>query len=192
MPVSGGVNVVVTYDIASEVAQQLVCWDRANGVPGQSIQFRTDGNLPYFHIPAGTCAGKPPLKLTPDGATIVCASSGVPTQLQPTSADVAGLNPSTCVSINPPTGLAVTGSPTQTAITVHWTAPADYTPTGYRLSYKKNSDSVYTHLEVAPGATSATVSGLTANTQYNFHVQARDGANYLSAATADVNITTAT
>lgn len=188
---TGGVNIVVTPDTASAVAQRLVCWDKVGGVAQQSIQYRTDGNRPYFRIPAGTCSGKPALKLTPDGDTIACPASGTPTHVVPTAAEVSGVNANGCAELTAPTGLAVTGSPTQTAITVHWTAPTGTAPTGYRLAYRAGSSGAYTHVEIAAGVLTATVTGLTANTAYNFHVQARRG-TYLSPATADVQITTAT
>ncbi len=190
---TGGVNIVLTPETATAVAQRLVCWDKVGGVPAQSVQYRTDGNRPYFRIPAGSCAGKPPLTLTPGGTTIACPASGSPTYVVPTAADVHGLNPAACTEMAAPTGLVVNGTPTQTSIGVKWTAPATGpAPTGYRLTYRKDATTgAWSVVEVGAGTLQATVTGLTANTAYDFRVQARHN-TYLSPPTADTTLTTAT
>lgn len=192
MPQVGGINVIVTSETAQPVAQRLVCWDRSDGPPDQTIQYLTDGNLPYFRVPAGTCAGKDPLTLIPGGTVIPCPATGSPTFVQPTLAEVSGVNPNTCAEIAPPTGLAVEGTPTTTAITVGWDAPATGpAPTGYRVSYRADgSTGAWTNIEVPAGTLTATATGLTINTAYDFRVQAYQG-TYLSPPTAEVTISTA-
>lgn len=187
---AGGVRVPVDRDTIGQVAQQLMCWAGPSG-NRQLIRYKTDGNLPYFEIPEGVCADAGPLTLTPGGTTITCPTSGQATLYQPTDADVSGVNPNTCQTIEAPTGLAVTGTPTQTSITVHWTAPDGPPPTGYRLAHRADgSTGAWSYTTVPAGQTTATVTGLTANTAYDFKVQALQG-TYSSAFTADVTISTA-
>lgn len=129
---TGGINIIVDGTTMQAVAQRLVCWDRSDGPPDQSILYRTDGNLPYFRVPAGTCTGKGALTLTPGGTEITCPETGTPNILRPTAEEVSGLNANTCTETAPPTGLAVQGTPTATSITVGWEAPATGpAPTGY-------------------------------------------------------------
>lgn len=191
MPQVGGINVFVTGETMQPVAQRLVCWDRSDGPPDQTIEYRTDGPTPYFRVPAGTCEGKDPLVLIPGGAEVACPTTGSPNFLMPGAADVSGMNPNTCAEIDPPTGLAVSGTPTATSITVAWSAPASYAPTGYRVSYRQDGTTdAWTVIEVPGGTLTATASGLTANTAYDFRVQAYQG-TLLSPPTADVTISTA-
>lgn len=192
MPDVGGINVIVDMDTMQPVAQRLVCWDRSDGPPDQTIQYRTDGNLPYFRVPAGTCQGKDPLTLIPGGTAIPCNTTGAPTVIRPTLAEVSGLNPNSCREIPAPGGLAAQGTPTQTAITVGWEAPASgAAPTGYRVTYRKDgSTGAWTVIDVPAATLTATASGLTAGTAYVFRVQARQG-DYLSPPTAEVTVSTA-
>lgn len=73
-----------------------------------------------------------------------------------------------------PTGLTVSGLMATTA-TVSWTAPAG-SPTGYAYQYKKASETGWSTLTTVT-ATSVSLSGLTANTVYNFRVKAKYGSN---------------
>lgn len=189
---TGGINITVTPETASAVAQRLVCWDREGGVPLKSIQYRTDGNRPYFRVPAGSCDGKADLTLTPGGTVVACPDSGTPTHLTPTLAEVGGLNPNSCAEIPAPTGLTGDGAPTQTAIGVKWAAPAgSQTPTGYRVAWRADgSTGPWSYKDVGAGALSTSVTGLTAGTAYDFRVQSRVNA-YLSPFTADTTISTA-
>jgi hypothetical protein len=173
-----------------QVAQQLMCWANATG-SRQEIQYRTDGNLPYFYIPPGVCDGAGPLTLTPGGDVITCPTSGNATLVEPTDSNVSGVNPNTCQVIEEPSGLAVEGAPTTTAITVGWEAPDGPPPTGYRLAYRADgSTGAWSYLLVPSGQLVATVTGLTANTAYDFKIQALQG-TYSSAYTAEVTISTA-
>lgn len=192
MAETGGINITVTQETASLVAQRLVCWDKVSGQRAQTVQYRTDGNLPYFRVPAGTCSGKGALTLTPGGPTIACPSSGNPTQIQPTVAELGGINANSCTEIPAPTGLVVDGTPTTTVIGVKWVAPASgAAPTGYRLAYRADgSTGPWSYKDVGAGVLATTVTGLTANTAYDFKVQSRVG-TYLSPATADTTISTA-
>lgn len=186
---AGGVKIVATQDTMQEIAQQLACWGGENR---QAIVYRTDGNLPYFEIPAGVCDGATDLTLTPDGTVVTCPPDGQTTVLQPTSSDVSGVNPNTCELIEAPTGLAAQGDPTATAITVSWSAPAGGpTPTGYRVAYRQDgSTGPWSYLQAAPGQLTATATGLTPATAYDFKVQAQYG-TYSSAFTAETTISTA-
>lgn len=192
MPQVGGINVIVTSETAQPVAQRLVCWDRSDGPPDQTILYLTDGNLPYFRVPAGTCDGKVALQLTPGGAVIACPTTGTPTIIQPTLAEVSGLDPNTCTEIAAPTALAVEGAPTTTTITVGWEPPATGpAPTGYRVSYRQDGTTdAWTNIEVPAGTLTATAEGLTINTAYDFRVQAYQG-SLLSPPTPEVTISTA-
>ncbi|MFC4328350.1 fibronectin type III domain-containing protein [Streptomyces andamanensis] len=187
---TGGINILVDRDTMNAVAQRVVCWDKDGSVPAQAVQYRTDGNLPYFHVPGGVCAHRGALKLSPGGATVACPGTGNPTVIQPTVDEILGLNPNSCQEVPAPTGLAVQGSPAADSITVGWQAPAGGADS-YLLSYRKDgSTGAWTHVEVPGSLLQATVNGLTASTAYNFHVAARRGP-YQSAPTADVKISTA-
>jgi hypothetical protein len=185
-----GVKVIATQETMQQIAQQLVCWGGAESA--QQILYRTDGNLPYFEIPAGVCDGAPALTLTPGGTVITCPDEGATTFVQPTDAEVSGVNPNNCELIEAPSGLAVDGVPTTTAITVDWTAPDGTAPTGYRVAYRADgSTGAWTYIAVPAGTTTATATGLTADTDYDFKVQALHG-TYSSAFTSpDVTISTA-
>ncbi|MEV6399979.1 fibronectin type III domain-containing protein [Streptomyces sp. NPDC051907] len=189
---TGGINITVTPETASQVAQRLVCWDRESGVRMQSIEYRTDGNRPYFRVPAGICVDRGALALTPGGTAVTCPASGTPTQITPTLAEVGGVNANSCTEIPVPTSLAVSGTPTTTVIAVQWAAPATgATPTGYRLAYRADGSSgAWSYKDVGAGVLTTSVTGLTVNTAYDFKVQAKQG-TYWSPYTSDVTISTA-
>ena len=88
-----------------------------------------------------------------------------------------------------PTGLSMTDCTEQTA-TLTWTAPeTTNTITGYAYQYKKVSESTWSD-EVTTTETSATISSLTADTDYNFRVMSlygNDASTY-----ANLNFTTST
>ncbi len=96
----------------------------------------------------------------------------------------------TAADTTPPTISSVSASSiTQTGATITWTTneasdtQVDYgTTTGYGSSTTLNSSLVTSH--------TATLSGLTANTQYHFRVKSRDAAGNL-ATSSDINFTTA-
>lgn len=187
---AGGVKIIVTQETMQQVAQQLVCWDNGTGSK-QNILYRTDGNRPYFEIPAGLCQGAPALTLSPGGATVTCPTGGAATIVEPTETDVSGVNPNNCQLIEAPTGLAVTGTPTANSITVHWNAPTGPAPSGYRLARRPDgSTGAWTYTDVPAGPLTATATGLTVNTAYDFKIQALHG-TYSSGFTADTTISTA-
>jgi hypothetical protein len=84
-----------------------------------------------------------------------------------------------------PTGLAVTGT-TSSSVSLSWNASSDNVGvTGYEVFRNGVSAAVAT-----PTGTSATVTGLSANTSYTFTVKARDAAGNRSAASSAVTGTT--
>ncbi len=88
-----------------------------------------------------------------------------------------------------PTGLAV-GSCTEQTATLTWMAPeTTNTITGYAYQYKKTSESTWSD-EVTTTETSATISNLTADTDYEFRVKTLYGSN--ASTYAYINFTTAT
>jgi hypothetical protein len=73
------------------------------------------------------------------------------------------------------TGTVSTGSTSQLALT--WTAPQDTTGvTGYKVEYKKASDSTWTTFSASTSGTSTTVTGLDAATSYDTRVTPVDSA----------------
>ncbi|MCD1258346.1 fibronectin type III domain-containing protein [Paenibacillus athensensis] len=83
-----------------------------------------------------------------------------------------------------PTGLAAP-SKTSTSVNLSWTASTDNVGvTGYDVY------SGSTVVASTTGATSATVSGLSANTSYTFTVKAKDAAGNVSAASSALSVTT--
>jgi len=172
-----------------ELTQRVVCWAGHD----KRVGIGTGGGT-HVIVPLDLCTSVgTPLVLTPGGASVACEGTpptGWVTVANLTAADVSGINPNTCTEIAAPTGLAVSGTPTTTAITVQWTAPTGYTPTGYRLAYKANAASTWTYVTVAAGTTTRPVTGLTVDTQYNFKVQALNG-DVPSPFTNVVNISTA-
>lgn len=187
----GGVNILVDASTMQAVAQRLVCWNRAGTGKRQSVEYVTGGARPYFRITGDTCAGKPALVLTPDGATVACNASGVPVVLSPTPAEVSGIDPNACAELAVPTGLAVgTPAPTTTTIKVGWAAPVSYVPDGYVVNYRLSPSGPWQTIDVAAGVLTATATGLALNTAYNFRVAAKKNGK-LSPATAPVTISTA-
>jgi len=81
-----------------------------------------------------------------------------------------------------PTNLAVT-SKTSSSVSLSWSASTDNVGVaGYTVSYGSSN--------VNATGTSATISGLTANTSYTFTVKAYDAAGNVSAASAPLTATT--
>jgi hypothetical protein len=103
------------------------------------------------------------------------------------SADVAQgvLSPRTVAAAR--TGNASTGSSSQ--LSVSWTAPQDTEGvTGYRVEYKKASDSTWTTFTASTSSTSSTVTGLDAGTSYDTRVTPVDsGAPNRPSVTATVS-----
>ncbi len=96
-------------------------------------------------------------------------------------------NPATSDTQAPtaPTNLISTGK-TSTSVTLSWGASTDNVGvTGYNVYIGASTTPAAT-----PTGTSATVSGLTANTAYSFTVKARDAAGNLSAASNALSVTT--
>jgi hypothetical protein len=73
------------------------------------------------------------------------------------------------------TGTSTTGSGTQ--LSLSWTAPQDTTGiTGYKVEYKKASDSTWTTFTASTSSTSSTVTGLDGGTSYDTRVTPVDSA----------------
>lgn len=159
-----------------ELAQRIVCWSGYD----KRIQVGTWGGT-HLIIPFEVCASaETPLTLTPGGTEFACQDGVTPTGWitvsNLTADDVSGINPNTCTETPAPTGLAVSGTPTTTAITVQWAAPSGATATGYRLRYRvTGTTGAYTVLDLPSTPTNRAVTGLTANTSYDFQVQAKVG-----------------
>lgn len=173
-----------------QLAQRIVCWSGHD----KRVQIGTGGGT-HLIIPFEVCqAAATPLVLTPGGDQFACQNGVTPTGWitvsNLTAGDVSSINPNTCAEVAAPTGLAVSGTPTTTAITVQWAAPTAYAPTGYRLAYKANAASTWTYVDLPASPLSRAVTGLTINTQYNFKIQAKNG-EVLSPFTSVVNISTA-
>lgn len=62
------------------------------------------------------------------------------------------------------------GTLTATSATITWTGIADSDLDGYKVEYKKNSESTWTVAEAKTSSTSCTLSGLTPSTTYNYRV----------------------
>ena len=138
---------------------------------------------------------------SPSGAaSFVDAAGGIRVQLKANNstdaADIdfesvtvtSGSAPADTTAPSAPTGLAVSGTPTTSSVTLSWTASTDDVGvTGYEVFQGAGATAVTT-----TGGTSATVSGLAAGTSYSFTVKARDAAGNRSAASGAVSATTAT
>ena len=108
-----------------------------------------------------------------------------------TSASVSA----TTLSVLPgaPTGLAVSGSPAQTSITLQWNAPAaGTTPFTYQVLLRTpaGSGTFVAAGGTTPGLTQ-TIAGLTAGTAYDLEVTAANGAGTGPASTILANVQTA-
>jgi chitodextrinase len=99
---------------------------------------------------------------------------------------VSGTPPTTTADTTPPTAPTNLASPskTSTSVSLSWTASTDNVGvTGYNV-YNG------TTLATSVTTTSATVSGLTANTSYSFTVRAKDAAGNLSTASSALSVRT--
>jgi chitodextrinase len=87
-----------------------------------------------------------------------------------------------------PTNLAVTGS-TTSSISLSWSASTDNIGvTGYRLYWKPGTSSVYQNQTFS--GTSASVTGLSASTSYDFYVVAYDAAGNVSTSSNSISAST--
>ena len=82
----------------------------------------------------------------------------------------------TTIAHQTPTDIAASGI-TEESATLTWHAPANESPAGYVYQYKKTSDGNWSP-ETQITQTTVSLSGLTANTDYDFRVKARYGTYY--------------
>ena len=82
----------------------------------------------------------------------------------------------TTIAHQTPADIAVSGI-TEESATLTWNAPASESPSCYVYQYKKTSDANWSS-ETQTAQTTVSLSGLTANTDYDFRVRARYGSYY--------------
>ena len=142
-----------------------LAWNAA-GASGYVVQFKkaSDANWTTASAPTATSTTVTGLAATTDyNFRVRAANIGG-------ESDWVTVNATTLVQ--PPTtpGSFRRTSRTVNSVTLAWDAASR--ATGYTLQYKKTTDSTWSTATVANGALTATVSGLTSGTQYNFRVQA--------------------
>lgn len=155
------------------LAQQVLCWARRpNGTADPRIKTGTAWNT-HIVVPPGVCQEYGAPAFTSMGQAITCPAVG---EGQKTyyimETDVSPLNPVDCTSpdaIATPTGLAA-GTPTDTTVPLTWNAVAD--ATAYHVQYRVAGAQNWTDWTPDPTGTSVTVTGLTANTAYEFRIRA--------------------
>lgn len=125
----------------------------------------------------------------PYATTPIKSPYGDPIRVKPTD-PVGDSNDTTAPAIPSISTGTITYNSIQVTITT-----ADIPETrGFRLRYKKSTETLYTTVIVAPAAlsNSYTISGLEPDIIYNISVAAYDDGNNLSAYSADINATTST
>lgn len=148
------------YDGTSNL---LVCfYDPTDGYPGSAFKFRTTTSPSYLGIAYFSDSYVPDLSdLSTYGGSKYRYSyrANIKLDITPTGVFYAK-----------PTNLEVSDLTAHTA-TVSWTAP-EGSPTGYAYQYKKTSDTEWS-AETTVTSPSVPLSGLTAETAYNFQVKAK-------------------
>lgn len=183
------------------LAQQLACWAKtASGMTDRAVQYGTccvsptGETLGRWTIPPEMCDTYGELPFTSQGEPIVCDAGQtqfVPYYIYPE--DVAPIDPNTCVApteaLAVPTGLAA-GTPTASTIPLTWDAVPN--ATGYLVQFSGNGGTSWA--SVTAEGTSATLSGLAADTEYTIRIAALDatGAYLRSDYSATITATTGT
>ncbi|MFD0636495.1 glycoside hydrolase family 66 protein [Catenulispora yoronensis] len=115
------------------------------------------------------------------------------TGLTGTASGIASLTTASSGGSTPPgaPGTPTSSNVTASAVTLSWTAASAGTNAiaGYQVFEVGSPDTVVA--TTSPSTLSATVSGLTASTQYGFYVKAKDSAGTLGAASGTTTVTTA-
>ena len=143
-----------------------LAWDAVTGATGYVLQYKRASDSIWITAPAPTG--------TSAVITGLAANTAYNFLVQATNAGGssawAAVNATTLVQPPAmPTNFRSTARTTD-SVTLAWNAVTG--ATGYVLQYKKNSEYDWITAELVEGALSATISGLTANTEYNFRVQA--------------------
>lgn len=164
----------------AELAQRLACWAKTeDGLTDRSLEYQsccvspTGQTLGRWVVPESLCAVYGPFNFTGnDGDVIPCPSVGSAEYLNYYiyDDDVDAIDPDTCteVMLAAPTGLT---SPTQgpTTVDLAWAAVTDAET--YVVRWSPAGVGTWTEL-VPTAALTAQVTGLTAETSYDFQVRA--------------------
>ena len=192
---AGGISIFVREDMTGSgslqlVAQRLVCWERTGSGPRHTIKYRSSHPRPHFRVPASTCTDdRDELKLSPEGPTIACAAPGSPPTLVWAQDDgVGGIDVATCTETTGPGEITTANAPTVNRIDIKWDAPQDYTPDSYIVRMRKanpnTTPGAWSRHDLGGGETTFSATKLTANTRYEFKVQAVKGSTISAATTA--------
>ena len=84
----------------------------------------------------------------------------------------------------------LTGTSSETSVSLQWVAPSNGTVNYYKISYKKSSASSWTNVEQQITSTKFILEGLTSSTTYNVRCYAYNGDDIPSASAATANFTT--
>jgi Fibronectin type III domain len=155
---------VQSYNMWQDLVRRVVaCWAPPDS---NTVQILTGEGRKILRVDAALCGedGRLPLTLT-DGGTDQCAGVTVTKRVQVADVDTG------CNALAAPAGLAVSGTPTATSISVAWSAVAS--AVGYQVQWKLTSAPA-TAWTIRPQVTALTdtVPGLTASTSYDFQVRA--------------------
>jgi hypothetical protein len=160
----------VTETTANSVT---LTWDEQSGLDSYKLQYKktSDANWTDWTPPGASATT----------ATITGLGSGTTYQFRLTAVNVSGEASATtsattqgdsATDITAQVGFKATAT-SSSSVTLSWTVPAGFAVTRYTLQYKKASDANWTTGQApATSATSATVTGLAANTAYTFRLSA--------------------
>ncbi|MCL2623781.1 MAG: fibronectin type III domain-containing protein, partial [Planctomycetaceae bacterium] len=145
-------------------------WNAATGATGYVLQYKkaTDTTWTTATVASGALT-----------ATVSGLSADTDYNFRVQAANAGGASDWSAVTVTTeaiddtppavPTNFRYTGQTTN-SVTLAWNNATG--ATGYRLEYKKASDTDWTEFPVADGALTATISGLSADTNYNFRIRA--------------------
>jgi len=160
-------------------------WAAQGNLTGYTLQYRAAGTTTWQ-----TWTPAPGVNDT--SATITGLAANTPYNFQLTATNASGSATSTVLTVSTPVEPPIqpanftSTEETQNSVTLSWTAQANLT--GYTLQYKKTTESTWQTWTPAPGpsATSATITGLTAGTAYDFQLTA------INASGSAISVTNAT
>lgn len=166
----------------------------------------TTGTPPFTYQAQISLAGTPPIWTNIGAPTQVAAATAtnlVPNtayQFQVITTNGVGTNISASIGAStlavlpgPVTGLAVSGTPTQTSISLTWVTPATGSPplTYQVVSRSPTGSGLFTPAAAVTGALSQTITGLTPGTSYDFETFATNSAGTGAASATLANVQTA-